>query len=60
LLLSIFKDGQHRYGGGEWSPNIVRRLEEACDEQLLAPGFPAQMVDDEPESPGHEVTIPRG
>ena len=60
LLLSIFKDGQHRYGGSEWSPNIVRRLEEACDEQLLAPGFPAQMVDDEPESPGHEVTIPRG
>ncbi len=59
LLLSIFKDGQNRYGGREWSSNIVRRLEEACDDQLLAPGFPAEMIDNEPESPGHEVMTQR-
>ncbi len=55
LLLKIFKDGRDRYGGREWSTNIVRRLEEACGDQLRAPGFPAELVDDEPESPGGEV-----
>ena len=55
LLLEIFQDGLARYGGREWSPNIVRRLEEACDVEILAPGFPAEMVDDEPEVPGREV-----
>ncbi len=55
LLIDIFKDGEKRYGSGEWSPNIVKRLEEACDISVLAPGFPAEMVDDEPETPGYEV-----
>jgi len=55
LLLRIFEDGQGRYGSREWSTNIVRRLEEACNDQLLAPGFPAELVDDEPEVAGHEV-----
>ena len=59
LLVEIFKDGQARYGAREWSPNIVKRLEEATGLQILAPGFPAEMVDDEPEAPGHEV-IPTG
>jgi 3-hydroxyisobutyrate dehydrogenase len=60
LLIEIFKDGARRYGAREWSPNIVKRLEEACGVEILAPGFPAEMVDDEPEEPGHEVTIERG
>ncbi len=55
LLLSIFKDGEQRYGSRELSPNIVRRLEEACGIQLLAPGFPAEIVDDELEALGAEV-----
>ena len=55
VLLDVFKDGQNRYGPREWSPNIVRRLEEACNEKLLAPGFPEEIVDDEPESAGFEV-----
>ncbi|MEH6445494.1 MAG: NAD(P)-dependent oxidoreductase [Oceanospirillaceae bacterium] len=59
LILDIFKDGQARYGAREWSPNIIRRLEDACDVQVLADGFPAQMVDDEPEERGYEV-IPKG
>ena len=57
LVLGIFKDGQERYGSREWSPNIVRRLEEACGAELLAPGFPEEILDDEPEEPGHEVVV---
>mgnify|MGYP001472708514 FL=1 len=55
LLIDIFKDGEERFGSREWSPNIVRRLEEACDTQVLTPGFPAEMVDNEPELSGAEV-----
>jgi 3-hydroxyisobutyrate dehydrogenase len=55
LVLDIFKDGQRRYGPREWSPNIIRRLEEACGIRVLGSGFPAQMVDDEAEAPGYEV-----
>ena len=55
LLVDIFNDGLERYGAREWSPNIVKRLEDAVDCQILAPGFPAEMVDNEPEVPGHEV-----
>jgi 3-hydroxyisobutyrate dehydrogenase len=58
-LIEIFKDGQDRYGPREWSPNIIKRLEEACNVDILAPGFPADMVDDEPEEPGYEVN-PKG
>ncbi len=60
LLIEIFKEGAARYGANEWSPNIVRRLEEAAGVEILAPGFPAEMTDDEPEEPGHEVTVARG
>ncbi len=56
LLLNIFKDGLARYGPREWSPNIIRRLEESCGVDILAPGFPPEMIDDEPEAPGGEVT----
>ncbi|WP_372612104.1 NAD(P)-dependent oxidoreductase [Aquicoccus sp.] len=59
LLLSIFEDGIARYGDRELSPNIIRRLEDATGLQISAPGFPAEMVDDEPEEPGYEV-IPTG
>ena len=58
LLIKIFEDGQARFGPREWSPNIIKRLEEACDIQILAAGFPAEMTDDEPEEPGYEV-IPK-
>jgi len=59
VLIEIFQDGAARYGEREWSPNIVKRLEKACGVDVLAPGFPAEMVDDEPEEPGYEV-IPKG
>jgi 3-hydroxyisobutyrate dehydrogenase len=55
LVLNIFKDGQRRYGPRELSPNIIRRLEEACGVKVLGEGFPALMADDEPERQGYEV-----
>lgn len=55
LLVEIFKDGEQRYGSREWSPNIIRRLEDAAGIQVLAPGFPEEMIDDEPEVPGYEI-----
>ncbi len=59
LMMRIFDDGIARYGARELSPNIIRRLEEATGLDIRAPGFPAEMRDDEPEEPGHEV-MPTG
>ncbi len=56
-LLDIFLDAQERFGPREWSPNVIRRLEEATGLEIRAPGFPAEMEDDEPEEPGREVVI---
>ena len=58
LVLEIFRDGARRYGGRELSPNIIRRLEEACGVRVLGSGFPAQLSDAEPKVPGYEV-VPR-
>ena len=57
LVLALFADGARRYGPREHSPNIIRRLEEACGVQVLGSGFPAQMVDSEPKVPGYEVPV---
>lgn len=59
VLKQIFLDGEGRYGAREYSPNIIRRLEEATGLDIRAPGFPPEMLDDEPEEPGYEV-IPTG
>ena len=58
LVLAIFEDGARRYGGGELSPNIIRRLEEVCGVRVLGSGFPAHLTDAEPKVPGYEV-VPR-
>lgn len=58
LMIEIFRDGQRRYGARASSDDIVRRLEQAAGLSILAPGFPAEMVDDEAEAPGYEVTPP--
>jgi 3-hydroxyisobutyrate dehydrogenase len=55
LVLAIFTDGARRYGAREHSPNIIRRLEEACGVRVLAEGFPAQISDSEPKVAGYEV-----
>ena len=59
VMVDIFKDGAQRYGAREWSPNIIRRLEDATGLSIRAPEFPAEMIDDKPEEPGYEV-IPKG
>ena len=58
LMIQIFKDGQRRYGARANSDDIIRRLEEVTGADIRAPGFPAEMIDDEPEEPGYEV-VPR-
>ncbi|WP_305984099.1 NAD(P)-dependent oxidoreductase [Roseibium sp. MMSF_3544] len=58
LLNRLFDDAIGRYGPRELSPNIIRRLEEATGLDIRAPGFPPEMLDDEPEEPGYEV-IPK-
>jgi len=59
MLERIFADGAERYGESAWSSMIVRRLEDACGSLLRAPGFPARLIDDEPEEPGREVPTSR-
>ena len=57
LLISIFADGIKRFGPRELSPNIIKRLEETTGLDVRAAGFPAQIIDDEPEEIGYEVTV---
>ena len=59
LLINIFQDAQDRYGSREWSPNVIRRLEDATGLVIQAPGFPPEMLDGEPEVPGEEVVVVR-
>ena len=56
-VLEIFEDGKSRYGARAWSSMIVKRLEDACKTDLRAPGFPVEMVDDEPEEEGYEARV---
>lgn len=49
------RDGQQRYGERAQSDRMIERLEEATGLEVRAPGFPAELVDDEPEEAGHEV-----
>lgn len=59
LLIDIFNDGIERFGPRELSPNIIKRLEEVTGLDVTAPGFPAEMTDDEPEEKGAEVIVRR-
>ena len=59
VLIDVFDDAAARYGLREWSPNVIRRLEGAVGTSILAPGFPAEMLDDEPEAPGREIVVSR-
>ena len=59
LMVEIFDDAISRYGERELSPNVIKRLEDATGLDIRAPGFPAEMLDDEPEEPGYEVVPKR-
>ncbi len=58
MVIDIMKDGQDRYGTRANTDDIIRRLEEATGLSVLADGFPAELVDDEPEEKGYEVVPP--
>ena len=58
LIVDIFTKGVAAYGPRERSPNIIRRYEEPLGIKVLGTGFPAEMVDDEPEEAGYEI-VPR-
>ena len=41
----------------EFSPNIIRRIEQPYGLDVTADGFPAEITDDEPESEGYEIKL---
>ena len=55
LIAKIFKEGREKYGDRAWSSMIVKRLEDACNEDLRAPGYPEELTDDTPRRKGYEV-----
>jgi 3-hydroxyisobutyrate dehydrogenase len=55
LVLKIFKDGQKKYGPRAWSSMVVKRLEDACNINLRAEGFPSELTDSEPEEKGKKI-----
>ena len=57
LVAEIFDDGIERYGPREWSPNIIKRSEDDYNIEVITPGFPAEMLDDEPEEFGGEIRV---
>ena len=58
LLVDIFSQAQAEWGPREKSPNIIRRYEEPMGVKVLGHGFPADILDDEPEKTGHELMVP--
>jgi 3-hydroxyisobutyrate dehydrogenase len=59
MIIDILGDGQKRYGVRAQSDRIIERLEEATGLSILAPGFPHELIDEEPEEPGYEVVVRR-
>lgn len=59
LMIEMLTDGQRRYGEKAQSDRMIERLEEATGLSITAPGFPEELVDDEPEEPGYEVQVRR-
>ena len=59
MLIALMRDGQSRYGTRAQSDRMIERLEEATGLNITAPGFPTELIDDEPEEPGYEVIAAR-
>jgi 3-hydroxyisobutyrate dehydrogenase len=59
LMIEMMTDGQRRYGLRAQSDRMIERLEEATGLSITAPGFPTELVDDEPEERGYEVKVRR-
>tara|TARA_B100001173_G_scaffold270690_1_gene248250 strand:+ start:1823 stop:2764 length:942 start_codon:yes stop_codon:yes gene_type:complete len=54
-VVEIFKDGQKKYGSRAWSSMIVKRMEDLNKVNFRAEGFPAELIDNEPEKMGYEI-----
>lgn len=59
LMIDMMRDGQARFGQKAQSDRMIERLEAATGLDIRAPGFPQELVDDEPEEPGYEVGAAR-
>ncbi len=59
LMIEMLTDGQKRFGERAQSDRMIERLEEATGLNITAPGFPSELVDDEPEERGYEVEVRR-
>jgi 3-hydroxyisobutyrate dehydrogenase len=55
MIIDLMRDGQKRYGERAQSDRMIERLEEATGLDITAPGFPTELIDDEPEERGAEV-----
>ncbi len=55
MIVDLMRDGQARYGERAQTDRMIERLEEATGLDITAPGFPTELVDDEPEERGAEV-----
>ncbi len=55
LLVETFRQAEAAFGARAQSDEIIRRYEAPTGLDIRAPGFPAEMVDDEPEERGAEV-----
>ncbi len=58
-IIRIMADGQARFGEQAQSDQIIERLEEVAGVSVLADGFPTELIDEEPEEPGYEVSAIR-
>lgn len=59
LMIEMMTDGQKRYGERAQSDRMIERLEEATGLSITAPGFPTELIDNEPEERGYEVVPKR-
>ncbi|MCQ3805686.1 MAG: NAD(P)-dependent oxidoreductase [Acidimicrobiaceae bacterium] len=60
VVAAMFDDAAARYGPRALSPRVVQRSEEAAGSDFRAPGFPPELIDEEPEQPGYEVVVNPG
>ena len=60
VVAGMFDDAATRYGPRALSPRVVQRNEEATGSDFRAPGFPSELIDEEPEQFGYEVVLNPG
>ena len=47
LMDQMFIEAKEKYGASEWTPHVVKLMEENTHTELRAPGFPNRMMDAE-------------